>query len=298
MRDISMPTLRLAGILLVVALLGSALVALAPGAAAQDVSAEGGASVSQENSVDSSDTQSGRSRTRADLKAEIRANVDTHRTDALQKREEQKEHARERADMRKEEAREHAQERKDNMQERFEARKEQAQERLAERREQMLQRVKERLGQLFRRIKERLEAAVTRLEKIADKLERRIADLENRFGDRGFDGSAARAKLEEARNAIQEARSAIGSVTTEVDVEIEAASDTDTDMHEVAATFRAKLHERRGQITKVIESIKHAHAALVGAVREVRAALGRVQAQGSGNVEGSANTDEADEQEE
>lgn len=169
---------------------------------------------------------------------------------------------------------------KEKAQERFEERKEKAQERLEERKEQILERVRERLAHMFRRVKERLEAAVARLEKLADKLERRITELEERFGDRGFDGSAARAKLAEARDAIAKAREAVAVLSTEISVDVapdDQTAESAEEINEMIAKLREKVRARREQVRETIAAIKRAHAALVATVREVRAALGSVR---------------------
>ncbi|GIW68794.1 MAG: hypothetical protein KatS3mg100_288 [Candidatus Parcubacteria bacterium] len=195
----------------------------------------------------------------------------------------------------KDKAHERFEERREKAKERFEERKEKAQERLEARKEQILERARNNLADMFRRVKERLEAAVVRLEKLADKLERRIAELEEGFRERGFDGTAARAKLQEARNAIAQAKAVVTALNVEVEADVNVSADDQTTntaetMNNLAAQLREQAQARREQAREPIEAIKRAHAALVAATREVHAALGSVRTQAQSSASGKTST--------
>jgi hypothetical protein len=78
----------------------------------------------------------------------------------------------------------------------------------AERRAQLESRFQDRIFNLSRNISNRLQATVNRFENISNRLDTRIVKLKNS----GVDTSSAEAKLGEARNGLDDARSKLGSL--------------------------------------------------------------------------------------
>ncbi len=130
---------------------------------------------------------------------------------------------------------------------------------VAEKREEAKSRIEEfkkrNIRNYFSSMGKRIGAALIRLDKLAGRIESRITKLK----ERGQDTSGAQAALEEARGAIEAAKTAFNEAKAKLDTALSS------DNPKVA--FRAV---REGLVKGVIDKIKEAHKALVEAMKALK----------------------------
>ena len=121
----------------------------------------------------------------------------------------------------------------------------------------------------------RLEAAIGRLENMAE----RIASRLQKFEERGANVTEAKTRLEEARSRIAEAKAALEDAKSKLDGVLNSEDP------------REAFKEVREELVKgVVENIKAAHQALVVSIRALKGTgLGD---DSGGNAENSAGTSE------
>ena len=151
------------------------------------------------------------------------------------------------------ETRQDLQERRQETLERHQAVKEQVATKQAEARQRVVKRIKA----VFEKILQRLNAALVRLDKIADRIASRIDKLQAK----GVDTSKAEAKLLEAEKLGSQAKATIDDAQAKIAV-IDPASTTVKDaVHQVVETVRSAK-----------KALFDYHKALVAAIRELKAA--------------------------
>jgi len=148
---------------------------------------------------------------------------------------------------------------------------------LQEKREENKKRLEERRREIIKaymeRILTRLNAAIERLEKIGDRLSSRLDKLE----EKGVDVSAARALLENARQANNNAKEDLVLIKNSLDAVLEG-DNPKTAFEDV----RALLEEAK-------TSVREAHKALVEAIKTAKAS---VKSDGSTKSDEEENNDQ------
>lgn len=129
-------------------------------------------------------------------------------------------------------------------------------ERLAERQAQVVEKRKERVDAYFKKMFTRLDAAIERLQKLAERIESRIV----KFEKRGADVDQARELLTVGHGAITEARTLLENARGIVE-NILAGDDP-----------RVIFEHARETVKSVIDSIKQAHRALVDSIVALKGA--------------------------
>ncbi|MDP3784992.1 MAG: hypothetical protein Q8R12_02860 [bacterium] len=129
------------------------------------------------------------------------------------------------------------------------------QERQVEKKAKLEARRIQNIRKFFTQMGRRLEAAILRLEKMADKIASRIQKFEERSGN----VSEAKAKLALAKAKIAEAKAAYADAK----LKLEDALKSETPKEAFAKV-------REGLVKGVVEKIKEAHQALIEAVRVLK----------------------------
>lgn len=129
--------------------------------------------------------------------------------------------------------------------------------RIAEKRAALSSQMQERMKMLSGNVKERISKTISRLQDLADRLDVRMAALE----ERGVDTTDAEATLEEARAKLEEALAALA----DIDIDVEYAATSETPKEDWAAA--------RAQFATVHGLIKEAHALLRTSVAELKSAV-------------------------
>lgn len=181
---------------------------------------------------------------------ERRANA----AEALEARQAALEERREEMASRTEAVREQMEERRENMASRTEAVREQ----IAERREALSERTRNRVLALADNISQKMLAAIDRLEQIIGRFETRLVALEAR----GIDGTAAQAKLDEAKDSLTTAKRIVND-------EVNNLVDQTVDSENPRETWRAA----RTAFSEAREAIKDAHQDLREALALLKAAV-------------------------
>lgn len=112
----------------------------------------------------------------------------------------------------------------------------------------------ERIEQFFKKMVEKFEAAIGRLDKLADRIEARL----NKAAERGKDVAVLREKLKTARAKIDEARTALQDARAKY---AEAVKDPD---------FKIAFAKVREVVDGVAKKVKEAHAALVDVINSLK----------------------------
>lgn len=129
--------------------------------------------------------------------------------------------------------------------------------RIAEKRAALSGQMQERMKMLSGNVKERITKTISRLQDLADRLDVRMATLE----ERGVDTTEAEAALEEARAKLEEALAALAGIDTDV----EYAATSETPKEDWAGA--------RAQFAAVHTLIKEAHALLRTSVAALKEAV-------------------------
>lgn len=199
-------------------------------------------------------------RTRAEVRADVRAEMEL-------KREEHDVRVEARTEQRAE-VEANREERRDELEANREARVEERAERQAERRANLSERAKDRIEGYIKRIVARMSAMAERLDNIANRLDARLEVI----AETGVDTTDAEALLAEARSSIDAAEVAIRELTAagdELVIEIGASVDADASAN-AAANPRETLLEVKELAAAAREALKTAHTALVSAVEGIK----------------------------
>lgn len=136
-------------------------------------------------------------------------------------------------------------------------------ERREELRARMLERMNERLQNILDRIHDRLEEAIERLERSALRIDEHIERFEE---SHDIDLVDAKEHLENGIELTEDASFALASTTAYLTDLIEDADDL--------STFRSHIEDLKAMYREVRRLIKEAHAELVNAIEDIRAAFG------------------------
>ena len=179
---------------------------------------------------------------------------------ARETREEMKESLRGRIENRVQEIKEGARQKRDEMRQKIEEKKEGLKQRLDEKR-------KEIIKKFWSNMKGRLTAAINRLEKLADKIEDRIAKFEDLTEKQGKerDYSKAKAKLASAREEIELAKATLRETDLAVNELFESADP------------KEMFTEVRRLAKSIIEHVRLTHIILIEAVTMVRGASANLE---------------------
>ncbi len=138
-----------------------------------------------------------------------------------------------------------------------------------ERQEELAERTKERIHTFLERTLARFDAAIERLEDVADRIQSRIDKLD----ERDLDVSVAENLLAEARLNIGEASDAV--LTAEIEIETALNSDNP---REALAEIKTFFIEAR-------EAIKDAHQSLIAVITELKQGTLKLEARSETNVD-------------
>ena len=127
----------------------------------------------------------------------------------------------------------------------------------AERRAALSERVQERIRNLAANMSNRMEAAIGRLENIADRIDRRIDKIE----DQGVDVSGAQEKLAQARSSLSDAE----TLLLDIDALVHAAASAETPRETWAGVRQVYLDTKT--------AILSAHQSLRATLEELKAAV-------------------------
>ena len=148
--------------------------------------------------------------------------------------------------------------RRAEVQENVAERREQVQENVAERRAALAQRVQERVTNLAANLSNRLDAITARLENIITRIDSRIEKLK----ESGIDTSAAEAELENAKAAVDAAKTELSNIDTLVNNAV-TSEDPRTDWAEVKMvylTVREHVRDAHESLRTTIALLKTAVA--------------------------------------
>jgi hypothetical protein len=153
---------------------------------------------------------------------------------------------------------------KEEMKEEFEARKETFKNEIEERKEGALSKIQERLKKFNENVIERFNAAIIRLEKLAGRIDSRIAKLEAE----NISVKEAKDLMVVAKLKIETAKTSISGISLESEI---VASSTAT----TTATFKKEFESLKLQVEKAKTDIKAAHAALVDVINSLKPGLNK-----------------------
>lgn len=201
------------------------------------------------------EARAGTSTTLEELK-ELRVEM---REQTQQRFEEQKEARWQLFNEQREEVRNRFNEKRDEIKNKMEERK---QERSEEHKAKLSAKVQARLSEYVERIAERMEAAIGRLEQIADRIGARIDKMET---EKGVDLSAAKESLDDAYVLIGEAKEYAGLIG---EVSVDALTSENP---------QNRKDEVRDAVKLTAESIMEIHKALSEAVMNIKASFGNAE---------------------
>ena len=172
-----------------------------------------------------------------------------------QKMETKKENVQQRIETKKDNLGQRLETRKENLVTRVENRASNTEQRIGDRKEHIADAAKARIHAYTEKMWRRFNAAVLRLEKLADRIGARIA----KFEQGGANMAEPKQLLEQARKEISEARSAITEAKTAVETAVSSENP------------KQAFEQTRTIIQNANEKIKAAHNSLVQAIRVMRA---------------------------
>ncbi len=140
-----------------------------------------------------------------------------------------------------------------------EAKRETVKNEVEQRRENVLNQMRERLHNFVGTITERFEAAVSRLERLAERIDSRIA----KFEEAGTDVTEAKDLLAVAELKIETAKASVAAIGVNAEVVL---SDTSTTTEAIKNDYQGL----REQIEQAKTDIKVAHAALVDVITSLK----------------------------
>jgi Skp family chaperone for outer membrane proteins len=188
----------------------------------------------------------------------------------------------ERVEAKRETVRERVEQKRAEIQQRMEERKEQMATRAAERRQRLAERKKALVRKFFSRMYRRFQAAVSRMERIADRIESRLGKMENR----GIDVTTLRSDLAGARDDIGVAEGMLQGLEEKVE-EALSSDDPKTAFEEV----RDIVHETRAMLKEIHRKLVDIIVAMKGINTSVDADTGEATESGSPTATQSANTE-------
>lgn len=203
-------------------------------------------STSVETSVDVKANIDGRAPTKAEMELRLKAKAEL---DARKKELEQKrETIRTEIEKRKEELKTEINEKKDSIKNEVEKKRENA-----------INQIKERLAKFVANTIERYEAAIERLEKLAQRIDSRIA----KFEAEGVNVTKAKELMVVAKLKIETAKTSVSGINLQSEL---TASSTAT----TTVMIKKDFEGLRVQLEKAKTDIKAAHAALVDVVKNLK----------------------------
>jgi DNA anti-recombination protein RmuC len=156
-----------------------------------------------------------------------------------------------------------------------EKRQEEMKQKQEERQTNLKGEMKDRLGEFLKRTVARFEAAIERLNDMANRIDSRIQKL----ADRDVDVATAQSLLADARISIGEASDAVLSVEVEIATALESESP------------REALGGVRELLVVARDAIKDAHRALVAVIVELKQGLLQLEADASVDSEATTDSD-------
>ena len=148
-----------------------------------------------------------------------------------------------------------AETKKETIKDEIEAKRESIKNSVEERRQNAVDKIKERVDQFVQNVVNRYEAAISRLEKLADRIDSRIAKME---ADK-IDVTKAKELMVKAKAKIEIAKTSIIGITTTI-----STNATTT------ALMKEEFKIIKTQVEKAKEDIKTAHAVLVDVVKNLK----------------------------
>lgn len=144
----------------------------------------------------------------------------------------------------------------------IEAKRESIKNSVEERRQNATNKIKERIDQFVQNIVDRYEAAVNRLEKLAERIDSRISKME---ADK-IDVKKAKELMVTAKSKIATAKTSIASITTTI-----GTNATTT------ALMKEEFKAIKIQVEKAKEDIKAAHQALIKVVENLKPGKNKIE---------------------
>ena len=155
----------------------------------------------------------------------------------------------------------------DSIRDQMEAKREALKTAVEERRDTAINKIKDRIADFTDKVIKRFEAALERLEKLATRIESRIAKMEAE----GIDVVEAKELLLAAEAKIEIAKTSVAEISLPLQ---DVISDTGT----TTAAIKGKYESLRAEIVKAKEDIKAAHAALVEVILNLKPGFNKIRA--------------------
>ncbi len=198
--------------------------------------------------------------TSTEARLRAKAELDLRKKELEERRESLKEEMEEKRENLKKEM----EEKREGAKEELETRKETLKDKMEERKDGALTKIQERLKKFNENVIERFEAAVERLEKLAQRIDSRIAKMEAE----NIDVKGAKDLMVVAKLKIETAKTSISGIDFESEV---IASSTAT----TTVAFKKDFESLKLQIEKAKTDIKAAHAALVDVINSLKPGLNK-----------------------
>lgn len=209
-------------------------------------------------------------RMKSETKTEMRIKAETEfeaRKMELEKRREdlkaEMEQKREEIKNQMEAKRDEMEQKRENIKDQIETKREEIKDKMEERRETALSVIKERLDKFSENVVKRFNAAIERLETLANRIDSRIAKME----EEGLDVLNAKELLSIAEVKIETAKTSTAGISLESQAVV---SDSDTSS---TTTIKANFDTLRRQIETAKTDIKAAHTALVDVINTLKPGL-------------------------
>ncbi len=198
----------------------------------------------------------------AEIRAKAQADFEARKMELEQKREDLKmemEKRREELKTQMEERKDEMEQKRETVKDQVEAQREEIRNQMEERREGAIGVIKERLSKFTENLVKRFDAAIERLEVLADRIDSRISKMEAE----NLDVTDAKELMVVARIKLETAKTSAAGIDLE---SVLVASSTAT----TTATIKADFDSLRTQIEKAKSDIKAAHAALVDVIKNLK----------------------------
>ena len=155
---------------------------------------------------------------------------------------------------------------RETIKEEMEAKRESIKKEVEQRRENAIGKIQERLNEFVENIIERFEAAVGRLERLAERIDSRIVKMEAE----NIDVKNAKELLAIAKIKIETARTSISEVDLESQIISSSAATT-------TAVVKEDFQDLKAQMEKAKKDIKAAHATLVEVVKNLKSGYNKLK---------------------
>lgn len=151
--------------------------------------------------------------------------------------------------------------------EQLEAKKEEIKSSVAERRENVANKIQERAFNFVEKVKERLEAAINRLEVLAQRIESRITKMK----EAGISTTEAEKLLKIAKDKINKAEENVSLISLTTDLPTTTSSTTSEILRSAFATSKSQIEQAK-------KDLKSAHAALVDVINSLKPGYNKLKA--------------------